>query len=354
MISYQAPNPYPNKSWFGSFFAFFSSSSSSTSIGKLILPAQWRAPKVLTQHYVERLEALNSIDVDGGFIQTHDNTYLDTIQLMPTSESSTAPDEKYYIVKFNGNGGQYQDLVQQYAEESAELKATIIGFNYRGVGNSKKTPPNTFQELVTDGIAQVQRLLDDGADPKKITLDGISLGGAVATMVASHFHNRNLRVSLWNDRSLATLSKAAAGMIAPALPGLLGDACFESSATTSYSVMKLTGWDVDVATAYNAIPAEYKAYMVVAEKSQLSTGDGVIAHKASLHSGVSANESNQHINTGHIVYSDSVYGGHNVSRRDLVSENASSITGQRLYENFVQRNRLLAMRNRHASTVHCV
>jgi len=122
-----------------------------------------------------------------------------------------------FIIKFNGNGGQYQDLLSQYGRDAQRLGKTVIGFNYRGVGNSQKTP-DTFQDLITDGIAQVQRLLDNGANPEHILLDGHSLGGGIATMVVEHFHKKGHHIYLWNDRSFASISKAAAGIIAPDLP----------------------------------------------------------------------------------------------------------------------------------------
>ena len=69
--------------------------------------------------------------------------------------------------------------------------------------------PESFQDLVTDGIAQVQRVLDLGANPKNITLDGLSLGGGVADLlVAYHFHQLGKQVYLWNDRSFATPFKS--------------------------------------------------------------------------------------------------------------------------------------------------
>ena len=197
---------------------------------------------------------------------------------------------------------------------------------------------------MTDGIDQVQRLLVYGADPKKITLDGLSLGGAVATMVAYHFYqnDKDVSVSLSNDRSLATLDAAAAGMLAPNLPGPLGDALFASSASTSWSVMKPTGWVVDVAKAYKAIPAENKFYMVVAKAKDYpgkpSLGDGVIAHRASLHKGVKDDEKKKGICTGHKVLAYGMF-GHNQSRRALISKDNPHISGQDLYEQFVMRNR---------------
>ena len=41
------------------------------------------------------------------------------------------------LLSSNGNGGLYQDLVREYAEDANVLNATGIWFNYRGVGQSE-------------------------------------------------------------------------------------------------------------------------------------------------------------------------------------------------------------------------
>ena len=299
MINYQTPDPYLQSN---NSFSFLNSlsSSSSQSIGKLVLPAQWREPENLSAQKLRNLSEKFNLDIDAGYIGTHDDATIDTIQFAPQSERSKSNDQQRFIIKFNGNGMQYTDAVDNFAYDAAKLKETVIAFNYRGVGNSKKAPVK-FQDLVTDGIAQVQRLLDAGVNPKNITLDGLSLGGAVATMVAYHFHQHGKQVHLWNDRSLSSLSKVAARMLAPTLPGLVGDIAGASSESSAWSAMKLTGWEVDVASAYHAIPNEFKGYMVVAKQSNHSYGDGVIPHKASLHKGVRTSEKIAHSETGHKV-----------------------------------------------------
>lgn len=339
MISYQAPNPYPNtNTLFSSIGSLFSSSSQS--IGKLILPAQWRVPENLNARILENLSAKFSLHINAGYIGTHDGAIIDTIQLTPLSEQSNAIGKQCFIIKFNGNGMQYTDALEKFAIDAITLKETVIAFNYRGVGNSKKTP-ETFQNLVTDGIAQVQRLLDLGVHSKNITLDGLSLGGGVATMVAYHFHQQEKPVYLWNDRSFASLSKAAAGMLAPSLPGLADDIVNSSFESSSWSIMKPTGWDVDVASAYKAIPNEFKGYMVVAKKSEHSDGDGIIAHRASLHKRVRAFEKQAHAETAHKVLARSnLYGGgHNMPRNMLISKNNPRETGQDLFEHFEMKKR---------------
>ena len=337
MLNYEAPNPYPEPTTSSfSSLSSLSSVSTSESIGKLVLPAQWRRPKETDTNNLNLLASSYALAIDGGFIATHDQAVLDTIEFKPNSESTKPLSEQNVIIKFNGNNMQYQDVLFQCASDAYKLNSTVVGFNYRGVGDSTKAP-KTFQDLITDGIAQVQRLLDQGVDSKNITLDGISLGGGVATMVASHFHKIGKPVYLWNDRSFASLSKAAAGMIAPEMPGLFGDIVGSSVQSTSWSVMKPAGWEVNVAAAYDSIPDEYKGYMVVAKLSKKSKGDGVIAHKSSLHRGVKGKEKKRKHRTGHKVLAQSrlFNGGHNMPREDLISKKDPSKTGQDIFETFV-------------------
>jgi len=339
MLSYQAPNPYPqpSKSFFATLFTWSSPSlmeSSSESIGKIILPAQSRLPQIITQGNILDIEHHYGVKIDGGFITTHDAAELDTIEITPEQTLETPIHQKRFVIKFNGNGGQYQDLIDMYAEDANTLGYTVIGFNFRGVGESKKTP-TVFQDLITDGIAEVQRLIDNGVNPENILLDGHSLGGGVATKVAEHFHGLKARVSLWNDRSFATLTKAAAGILAPTLPGILDDAVQTSFASTTWSVLESTGWNVDAASAYKRIPGKYKSYIVV---DNTQSRDGVISQQASLDETVKKDEQRKNMITGHSVLAPHFFnGGHNLRRKDLISEKDPNQTAQDLYIDFARK-----------------
>jgi len=341
MIRYTAPNPYQKKSRFSAFVSsFFSSGSSlSESTGKLILPAQMRAPKQLSQFH-KNVMAYDGLHVETGEVVTYDDAVLDTIEITPLADENHQDEtHKFHIIKFNGNGGMFEDLALDYATEAKRLDATVIAFNYRGVGGSNSTNPKIFQDLITDGIAQVQRLIAKGINSEKIMVDGISLGGVVATMVASHFHKAGLPIYLWNDRSLSKISKAAAGFVTPELSGIFGDPIASSLESSSWSVLKPAGWEADAAKAYNEIPEKYKAYMFVAKKSERSKGDGVIAPRAALHEGVKAFEKKGQFRTANKVLSYSLFGGHNDARVDLISADNPEINGQMIFDSAVRRNR---------------
>lgn len=326
-FTYQAPNPYPptlREKFVGLFPDW--SSSSSASLADVIVPAVGRRPKILGDREKARLESGFGVGIDEGWVSTHDGARLQTIQV-----DSKQADSHRYIVKFNGNGGLYQDLVEEYAEDAASLNASVIGFNYRGVGKSELTPTQ-YYKLVTDGIAQVNRLLlEKGVSPDNILLDGHSLGGSVAVMVAKHFHDKGIKVFVWNDRSFSSLARAAGGIVANVVTSLP-----ESSlACSSYSVLKPLGWQVDAANAYKKIPYTHKGYMVVDKASARGEGDAVIAHKASLHEGVRKSEEKLGHKTGHSFFHP-YEGGHNLSRKSLNQCDEPDTSAQTVYENFVK------------------
>lgn len=318
--AYKSKNPFPEMNSSAKSSAY-STSLPAYVIGKLVLPAQTRRACVRN---LEKFAILREVDIDvkSVTIETHDGACVDGIEIKPKNDF-----QGQYIIKFNGNYMQYEDRLAAFAQEALKLKATIVGFNYRGVGNSKKSPYK-FQDLVVDGIAQVERLIAEGVQPEKIILDGISLGGAVATMVAKYFHDAGQKVYLWNDRSLSSINKAAGG--------ILLKENYEASKTAFSSIsysLHFSGWEEDIAKAYQSIPAAYKRYMVIAKASEACAGDGVIAHNASLHKGVRAGEKEKGINTGYKVFS--LFPGHNAAREKLFYKEDKNKNGQQLFEEFV-------------------
>ncbi len=326
MKDYQAPDPYaPKKGFWWAVDALKRMLFSSGSVGQSILPATWRVPQTLKQESLDYLAKTHQVQFDGGWVLTHDQARLDTLTVQPQGSQP-----KRYIIRFNGNGGQYQDLVDSMAKDAQTLQAAIIGFNYRGVGNSSQGTAKRYQDLVTDGIAEVQRLLDQGVPAEKILVDGQSLGGSIATMVAKHFHDQGIKIFLWNDRSFATLSAAAAGIVCPESSYPVGESSLGSTLSAS-------GWQVDVASAYNAIDSAYKGYMYIHPSSAQGMGDGVIAAKASLHEAVKTDAKEQAKSSGRPFYY--AYGpGHNAPRFTLFASQApreENLTAQDVYEDFV-------------------
>ena len=324
MFSYHASNPYQDNrsslfSWLTRLLPSSKSSfSNSETIGSIVLPAQQRSTESISDVQLRNFQRRYNVLMQKGTVTTHDNAVLETMEISPKSLNSP----NRYIIKFNGNGGLYQDLIRSYIQDATNLKAKVIGFNYRNVGDST-LQPKQYKELITDGIAQVQRLIDLGVNSTQILLDGHSLGGSIATKVAKHFYDKGQPIYLWNDRSFSSLGKAAAGIITPESSQSLET----SFAISSSSVLAVTGWNANVASDYNAIPKDYKGYMFASKKS----GDGVISHAASLHRGVKFFEKDNKISTGHKVYAH--YPAHNLSRENLRNKDESQ-NGQEIFEEF--------------------
>jgi pimeloyl-ACP methyl ester carboxylesterase len=222
-------------------------------------------------------------------INTHDGASLDTFQIRTKNSNK-------YIIYFSGIGGVLDQFSYQMSEDAEVLKCNTIAFSYRGVGFSTGKA-TSFEDLVTDGIAQVQRLLDKNILPENIMLNGQSMGGSVATLVAKYFHDRGQRVYLYNDRSFSSFTNVAVGQIRT----------FCCCGPDEYFLLKCIGWifkpiiygflwlskwEVDAAGAYQSIPDAYKKYTVIRSPRELRNSrnnckdDSWIPHYASLHKGI--------------------------------------------------------------------
>jgi hypothetical protein len=326
MSDYEAPNPYPSQksSWVPSFNVF------SKMLGRFILAAQGRKPTLWLEEQSSDLTRKYAVEIQKVSLATHDKAVLDTVDITPIEVEGIPVNKRRFIIKFKGNKGLYENSLTEYTENALAYKATVVGFNYRGVARSQKSP-SVFQDLVTDGIAQVQRLLDAGANSENILLDGESLGAGIATIVVEHFHNKGCPIYLWNSRSFSSLSVAAVNMTVPTkLPNIIK--------TLLSGLVSALGWDVDASSAYERIAPKYKAYMVVSKPSEKSKGDGAIPHSCSLHKAVRKKEKASDMRTGHKVYANGLFDiGHKDERKNLVSKENEERTGQDLFGDFIQR-----------------
>ena len=210
-------------------------------------------------------------------ISTPDGVKLDTHEFTPTEELKKPEKDRYYIIRLNGNGTCFQFHEQELGEMAQRLNCTVVGFNYRNVAYSTAGKLRVFHDLVQDGIAEVNNLLNRGVDPEKITLDGISLGGAIGIMVAAHFHARNQKIYLWVDRSLSSLQNVAKEDLERDAEKY-GPSTGNSALSAMLPLMSVVGWDEDFAKAYLSIDEKYKSYVFIGKSSEKtgSCGDGMI------------------------------------------------------------------------------
>ena len=223
---------------------------------------------------------------------THDRVLLDTLEIVHQSQANKAPEHQKYIIHLTGNATCYEEIMHKMKEDAKALCTNVVGFNFRGVRSSTGRAKST-DDLVIDGIAQVQRLLDRGVSPKNIILKGHSLGGGVASLVAKHFHQLKQPIKIFNDRSFSTITNVVVGQIrGPERPGriILG---WLANPFIKLA-LALVKWEINAGSAFRRIPEAYREYIVVRSRKALRSqypDDRVIRHYASIHEALTSERS---------------------------------------------------------------
>jgi len=232
-------------------------------LGQSILPAQgWPKPTENPAIFQRQLRAKIPSQLTASFLQvvTPDGAILDTLQL---SNPQSPPQS--YLIFFCGNNMAYKVRLPEFQKIIETIAPAIIAFDYRNVHYSQGRVYSK-QELLNDGIAQVQRLLNAGVAAENITLHGLSLGGGLASLVAAHFHSQSpaQKVYLVADRTFPSLTDAVLGKVLPELGyskaraplRALGRAILKPFIQ---AILLMTNWEINCLEAYNRIPAQYKA-----------------------------------------------------------------------------------------------
>lgn len=313
MTQYQAPKPtYTKWEWFTYItsrvilFPWYATSYfANLLLGGLISRAVH--PAAHDDELVEYSKQINaSLHTTEKFqVKTHDGVILEGIQIEPSKPSiqTQASKPHPYIINFVGNGMCAQHIIEDMQKDADDLNATVIGFNFRGVGESTGPAARSSQNLVIDGIAQVQRLLNQGVPAKQIVLKGHSLGAGIATLVAAHFHRQGQEINVFNGRSFSSITNFVVGQIRVA-----GSPTGHQETPASrfwgwvakpfiWLGVNLVGWEIDAASAYLELPKGSREHMVVrsSKKTREELGDkiiddSVIPHAASLHYAVKGYE----------------------------------------------------------------
>lgn len=256
-------------------------------------------------------------------VKSRDGSELETIVVNP--KRPLRP--QIYVIRFNGNeesaGGNIDEISQDVA-----AGCTAICFNYPGVGDSSGSPKNS-QSLVESGKAQVQYLLDRGVRPEQIILKGHSLGGAVATKVASELHRDGKNVNLFNSRSFSSLSYVVAGWGGKFILPI------------AKKILNKYGWELNVVSDWKSIPPESKELLY-------TKNDAVIKNTGSLHTrleedkqalearGESASYRAERPYIEIIPDAGKNYGNNHVTPLDFMRDKRdSSKTGDKIFHHFV-------------------
>ena len=331
---------------------------------------------LVTEHRVRQLNQYSRTHCfNKVLVETHDGAGLDTIEIIP---KKTLKDEApKYVIHMNANMDCYENNMLQMQQDASILQATVIGFNYRGV---RQSTGYTYSKdhLLFDGIAQVQRLLDMGVKPDDIIIKGQSLGSAVGTLVAQHFHRLGYPIKIFNDRSFSNLTNFAVGHIR---------SVFSATGHKESTGMKIIGWilkplikcllylfnwEMEAGDAFKEIPKTHREYTVVRsgkegeipERMDERVDDQIIPHYASIHAALkserrqekreikeaivtASDEGRQEdvlqlqrellaIKSRKLVTSDASTDGHNAALSSLTSRGDLSTSGEDLFYQFVQ------------------
>jgi hypothetical protein len=219
-------------------------------------------------------------------IITHDGAQLDSLEVNHVDQMALEPKYQKYIINLVGNAMCYELILAEMKKEAQSLQANVIGFNFRGVGQSTGKVKSK-DDLLVDGIAQVQRLLDQGVSSQNITLKGHSLGASIASLVALHFHQLGQPINVFNSRSFSSLTDFVVGMIRLAFNDNLGGKIlgWVLSPLIKFAV-SLANWEIDAGSAFKRIPEAFRDYIVVRSRKHIREGrldDNVIPHYASIH-----------------------------------------------------------------------
>lgn len=198
-------------------------------------------------------------------IEAADQTKLDTVAIENSMMQQKPPSEQKWVIFNPGNAMCYEEILDAIKELSDATGASYLLGNYRGVMRSKGAP-EVAHDLVLDGEAMVQYLLQKGVPKENILIHGISLGGGVGTAVAANHQGETTGIHLFNDRSFSSLTDAIKGLI-PNIFGKIGA-----------SLASPAGWQLDSVANYEKIKG--KKVLLHAK------GDGVIRYSYSLYKGV--------------------------------------------------------------------
>ncbi|NGX53456.1 MAG: Multifunctional-autoprocessing repeats-in-toxin [Chlamydiae bacterium] len=145
-------------------------------------------------------------------VETADGVKLDTLVWHNSEQERLPADQQKWIIHFNGNCMCYEERLDSLKELSNDSGASVYLFNYRGVMRSEGSFERTH-DLVVDGEALVQYLLNQGVREDNILIHGLSLGGAAGVEVAANHR----RMHHCNERSLSTIPNFLKGMLTTTL-----------------------------------------------------------------------------------------------------------------------------------------
>lgn len=202
-------------------------------------------------------------------LETADEAVLDSVAVSAASEKDKPISERKFVIACLANSQSYIKWLRDFKYSAEQIGCTVIGFNYRGI-DYNKGKIWTESNMIDDIMSQVLILIENGAKPENIGLEGMCVGGAAATIAASKLHEQGIKVKLYNERSYRSTARFLVGWIFPD-----GPISFWNPLTwVRYAVMAvlyltlvpliwLASWPMDAGRAWDSIPESYKEYSIV-------------------------------------------------------------------------------------------
>ena len=202
-------------------------------------------------------------------LQTTDNATLDSVEIRPDGAAEEDIANRRFIIASMPRSNNYIDWFKHYQIYARETQATVVTYNYRGIGLSRGIV--TSQEsLYSDAYEQVQRLLALGAKPENIAMLGECLGANVATHTVGTLQQEGLPVKLFNTRSFRSLTSVLEGHTTPEKNASIWHPKTWLS-WLMYGLVRVVlnpiiwsaGWALNVDDKFTAIPPHDRDFIVV-------------------------------------------------------------------------------------------
>lgn len=243
----------------------------------------------------ERLQKYNIRTIA---VQMPNNIQLHSCEYSFKAHDDNSNSDRPHILYFGGNIATYEVYIDKMLDDAEKLKAKVIGFHHSFSGLSGQLMPDgTMQHvsitstsmLVQEGIAQVQRLIDEGIPAAKIVLYGHFFGGTTATLVAWHFNQQGIPIRLFSDRSFSSSSDYVMKQLMPdsnkSQHGI-ATAIAHLLRPILEVVLKLTDFDMSAGAKFQQIPKENRDYTVVRSVNKAThevVNDDIVPYSASVH-----------------------------------------------------------------------
>jgi pimeloyl-ACP methyl ester carboxylesterase len=224
--------------------------------------------QVQQKYGVDFFERPRTLGLNFFTLETADDALLESLELSSAEERMKPIAERKFVISCMARNQNYMYWLKDLYTTSVGIGCSVVSFNYRGIDYSRGTVFSQ-EELVNDARAQAQRLIEMGANPENIAFEGMSMGGAVATIAAARMHEQGLKVSLYNERSYRSLVRLMVGYVLPdEKSSLWNPITLIQYAFAGFAYLFvlpglwMLGWHLNSAGAWDTIPQAYKSFSV--------------------------------------------------------------------------------------------